>query len=730
MSSEKPTPFEATFGVPPIEPEEALQRLDSLVDAVLAEEDITQAKTRLAGFLGQTDAPALLAVVDEEVRFEGLLMRLGARHGFKQHADRLRDMAAKAAQDLDVAQRRAEFRVAAPDEPERPADVVLRVLLGGHSIPTDLYCPEGWILGPDGVQQIVPSHAEDKPPTLLPVCPTPVVITGRTKDIHDATTSLCLEYLRRRRWERAVVPRRQAMDSRQIVELADRDLPVNSNTSRALVSYLSSFEARNLEALPQALTSSRMGWVRAGERRGFLWGRAFLDGSIEVLEAPSVRTGLDVVSPTQWGADGVHLLAHDGTAELAAGFVASGTWEGWLKGAERLRDYPRVMLALYVALLPPLLELLPRCPNLILDIAGQTTQGKTTTLRIAASAWGNPDERDGGVVFTWDNTRVWTERALAFEYNLPLLLDDTKLARYPRDVAHILYAAANGRARGRGTLKGIQATPGWRTTLISTGESPATSFTQDAGTRTRTLSLWGSPFGGANEKTSADIAEINRCIFEHHGHLGPRLVTWLMGADHTAAVQDAFERAHAIWQRRAQGDAIANRAAGWMAGLHVVSEILHEKFAVPRPHEDPLQIAWGAVGTAQEEADRPAEALASVLGWATQHQDRFYDGHRSKDTPYAGWLGCWEQRANWTELAVIQDPLTEQLQKLGHEPEGIYRAWEERGWLDVPAGKGRTHKRSVGGRRVRCVVLKREAFDVLDTYEEPEDGTSFVVEEL
>ena len=34
----------------------------------------------------------------------------------------------------------------------------------------------------------------------------------------------------------------------------------------------------------------------------------------------------------------------------------------------------------------------PSPRNMILDFAGENTAGKTTTLRVAASVWGNPDE--------------------------------------------------------------------------------------------------------------------------------------------------------------------------------------------------------------------------------------------------------------------------------------------------------------------------------------------------
>jgi uncharacterized protein (DUF927 family) len=134
----------------------------------------------------------------------------------------------------------------------------------------------------------------------------------------------------------------------------------------------------------------------------------------------------------------------------------SGTWEGWLAAVEAARPFPVVWLPLYAALVPPLMRFLPTLPNFILDLCGSTSQGKTTSLRLAASAWGSPDERDGGLVRSWDNTRVWIERTAAFLGHLPLLLDDTKRARRAEDVGKTCTTSptASGAGGARSTRPG------------------------------------------------------------------------------------------------------------------------------------------------------------------------------------------------------------------------------------------------------------------------------------
>jgi hypothetical protein len=49
--------------------------------------------------------------------------------------------------------------------------------------------------------------------------------------------------------------------------------------------------------------------------------------------------------------------------------------------------------------------------------------------------------------------------------------------------------------------------------MLSTGEAPATSFTNDGGTHGRVLTLWGHPFGRADETTAPVVQRVNHSLF-------------------------------------------------------------------------------------------------------------------------------------------------------------------------------------------------------------------------
>lgn len=210
---------------------------------------------------------------------------------------------------------------------------------------------------------------------------------------------------------------------------------------------------------------------------------------------------------------------------MAAGFHQKGDLAGWQDAVFCLADHPRALCALFAGLAPPLLMILG-ASNFVMDLANRTSTGKTTAQRVAANLWGRPDEKEHGVMGTWDATRVWLEQASAALNGLPLILDDTKRAKNPAMVAELIYTVAQG--RGRGTKLSISTSSTWRTVLLGSGETPACSFTQDGEVRTRVLELRGAPFGADNAQARRVMEGLNLGLLDHYGHVGPAYVAWLL----------------------------------------------------------------------------------------------------------------------------------------------------------------------------------------------------------
>jgi putative DNA primase/helicase len=524
----------------------------------------------------------------------------------------------------------------------------------------------------------------------------PLVISARTSDIHDNTESATLLYRRGNEWKELAVSRTTIATAREITATAASGVPVNSNNASKVVGYLSEFESYNLDRLPHRRTAKQLGWLGDSGKDGFLAGGELIGG--ENLEFR--------------GSD-------QGDEQIAAGFGQQGTHKEWYAAVEKLAAYPRVYLGIYGSLAPPVLAIVG-APNFIIDWSNPTSTGKTTTLKVAASCWGSSDERSPAkVLYSWDATRVWTERAAAVLNCLPLILDESKRARNQRAVAQTLYDIANGSGRGRGTPRGLARAGAWTTVLLSTGEAPVTSFTEDGGTRARAISLWGPPFGGADEATGKLVGTIRAAVDANYGHAGPMLVEHLIeNRASWGEYRDEYRKLKADYAKVAGDDPVLGRLGEYFAALALTATLAEEAKAIP-VFKDPIVKLWDVLRASGADADRAKVALEMVTSWMFSHQHEFYGRHREDQTaeaipPSAGWAGRWEKGEDWESVMFLPDCLKKVLTKLDFpDPESIVRSWRDRGWLEVGNDRKRTtQKKKFLGSATWMVVIRRGAFDV------------------
>jgi putative DNA primase/helicase len=584
--------------------------------------------------------------------------------------------------------------------------------------PVDALVPLGWAVDQHGVAKVRSVNPLTGERVLEYVAPTPIVVVSRLKDIDDETESLRLAWVRDGRWQTCTVERVKVANARTLVDLASVGLTVTSRTASDLVQYLAAFEAENIHLLPVLQVSRRLGWQGRAGRRGFLWGRTHLrpqGGRVTVADLDSLTLGTRATDLMAYrGADA-------GEEQLADGYCSAGSLDGWVRAAAVAAGHPRVILGVYASLAAPLLTVLG-APNFIIDWAYVTSTGKTTTLRLAASCWGNPDERElGAAIGTWDATRVAIERISGVLNGLPLILDDTKRVRQPKQVAQVLYDVANGRGRGRGSVDGLRRVGVWRTILLSTGEAPITSFTDDGGTRARALELWGQPFGRADATTAPLVYQLDLAVREHYGHAGPQVVEFILAhRDNWTVWREEYQRLRLAYAEQAGSNPVAGRLAGYFAILNMAALVTHAALELPWPYQDPLHGLLADLLDGASDADRAAEALRFVVSWARGNQYTFWGrheqtGHGEVRSPGQGWAGRWDGGEEWDSIAFLPHRLRPLLADVGFDAEATLRTWHDRGWLET-SGDRQRHQKKVRLDRVNtwAVVIRRAAIEEVE----------------
>ena len=109
----------------------------------------------------------------------------------------------------------------------------------------------------------------------------------------------------------------------------------------------------------------------------------------------------------------------------------------------------RLILAISTALAPPLLGLCGFEPGGV-HLRGQSSTGKTTSLRVAASVWGGPPKE---YIKSWRATSNGLEGVAAAHCDSLLILDELSQVS-PKEAGEIAYMLANGAGKARGQPRG------------------------------------------------------------------------------------------------------------------------------------------------------------------------------------------------------------------------------------------------------------------------------------
>ncbi len=593
------------------------------------------------------------------------------------------------------------------DSDEEPELTTVKANLPDAPVSDEIVIPNDYSLTREGLGKFVKRQEVME---LRLVAPAPIMIAGRLNDQVDDTEYVRVIWFRDGRWKEQIVNRKVVATTRAITDLAEKGLPVTSKNAGDLVEFLAAFEAQNQDVLPLARVSPHLGWQGEARSLEFLWGKTLLRPGLDNQEIDLERPITEL-----WQREAITFRGADaGDEQVAAAFSARGSYDDWVQAIKVVADYPRVALSLYGAMVPPLLEILG-CNNFIIDWSCKTSVGKTTTLRVGGSCWGNPEEQaDRSVITSWDATRVWIIRTAVTLHSLPLFLDETKRVKFPAEIGKILYDIAQGRDRGRGSKMGTRRSDAFRTVLLSTGENPAVSFANDGGTRARVLTLWGHPFGKADQETAMMVNRLNLAVKQNYGFAGPLLVQFLLSHQSDWEMwRKKYYAVNAAYQEMAGANPVAGRLCGYFSALNLTAAIAHAALELPWKYRDPVEALWEDLVSETETADVATQALDMVLSWARGNEACFYGREQGTRPPLQGWAGRWDSGNSWEYIAFLPHRLKELIKGFQFDFEAIIRSWLDAGWLEVDKGSRKTRQKQIriNGEKTGAYVIRRGAIE-------------------
>jgi len=481
-------------------------------------------------------------------------------------------------------------------------------------------------------------------------CPVPVIITARLHNFERADYKTEIQFYRDREWKKIVANNATIYDSRAIIMLANKDLPVSSNSSKHLVRYLEEFQRENLEVIPVIKSTSHLGWVD----RNFI---------------PGVAGDIQVDSDDNF---------------TCAGYHPSGDLSKWLKLAGRLRQSPLARFILSASFAAPLLKLLSQRVYII-HTWGPTRSGKSAVLKFALSVWGDPDV----TLANFNATKTGLERLIAFYCDLPLGLDERQVVGDKQGfIDSLIYLLGLGKGKTRGAKSGgLQDFNYWRSIVLTNGEMPLSDSSSSAGIRTRALEIYGKPI--EDEELAV---EVHQTIREHYGIPGPIFVKKVIEIreKQPEVFSESYDTIFKYFTKK-----WPDRISSYVSAVSIVilADILSSEWIFGVGEELATEQAFKLGDEilksleSVKEIDDAARSYQFFMSWFASNYEHF------ADYDYAVERFGFQQAGS---IFVYPHIFEKFMAEAGFNPQRVLKDWAERGWIETETwGKERKKRLKV-----------------------------------
>lgn len=334
-----------------------------------------------------------------------------------------------------------------------------------------------WIATENGIFSSETSKAREL------VCHHPIMPIKRLKNLETNKEQITIAFKRDGLWSEMTVPKSNIASTQKIVELVDYGIQVNAENAKLLIKYLSDVEMYNADMIDIQRSTSKLGWH----------GDVFVPYDLSIVF------------------DGEYRFR-----TLFQSIQEGGDYYKWVTLAKELRSCgrlePRIALAAsFASVLIHPLNALP----FIVDFYGQTGGGKTVTINIAASIWGDP--APGAYVGNFRASDTNLEIRADMLNSLPMVLDDSKNAsKYVQDnYESLIYNLCAGKGKGRSNKElGVAEEKTWNCVTICNGENPISEFADSGGAINRIVEI------ECCEDIYENPAEINSTVMKNYGFAG------------------------------------------------------------------------------------------------------------------------------------------------------------------------------------------------------------------
>lgn len=479
---------------------------------------------------------------------------------------------------------------------------------------------------------------------------TPLTVSGLLRNIENGMTKLAVSFWDEEMWKTVNVERKRLTNVNDILELANLNIDVDADKAKNLIKYISCLVNNNDSSkLPHRKSVSHLGWV---------------DGKFipydDLISLDSGREHMDIVSALE----------------------EKGTFEEWVEFVRPLRKniFMRMVLnASFASILLDKIEALP----FILHLWGGTGSGKSVSLLVAASVWGNPTQ--GKLFKALNGTANYICQQLCFLKHLPFFGDELQtLKKDFNGYDNLIMRLTEGTNKGRLNRNSmIQDTPSWKNILITTGEEPCTQENSGGGTKNRVLEIQ------CTDTIVDDGHGVSLYIKSHYGTAGKRFIDLLDRYDLPAEYKAIQKSMLNLGSTQKQYMA--------MAALLLADKIVSEQiFNTPMLNNSEIA-DFLKIDAEVSKAERAYEA---ILGLIEEHNLKF--STYSNEAPNL----CWG-KISGNKAYFISTICKRELRNMGFEFDAVKDTWSKHGYIekDLQGKYSKVEKIASGRANARCIII-------------------------
>lgn len=476
------------------------------------------------------------------------------------------------------------------------------------------------------------------------VCPHPLLPVERLVNIDTNNEKINLAFFKDEKWQNVITECTTVYNKNNICSLADRGIMVTTENAREIVKYIAEVVSQNMKEIPLYKSISRVGWIDNNQFAPY-------------------------VNDVKYDGDSAFESIYKHISE-------SGSYEKWYSHISELRKSLYIKLLMGASFSSPLIEKVGALPY-VLHLWGTTGFGKTVSLMVAMSIWGNPDM--GCLTRTMNMTQNSMARTSAFLCNIPFAADElqqikSRWENYDNLVMYLCEGIDRGRAKAKGGVEEIRT---WKNNFIFTGEEPITKADSGGGVKNRVIEV---------EVTEQIIKDGNftaNTVKENYGFAGKMFIEQIQ----LLSDEDLKEEYRKIFKEILDAVDTTEKQAMSMALI-----ILGDRFACKYIFKDekPLEIKDIKKYLASNKSvDLGLRAYDFTLNWIAKNQMRFTFEHNTGEV-------CGRIEENKFAL-VNKNVLEEVLAKNNYDYTAITKAWAKYGLIERNSqGKFRHHTKVFG----------------------------------